>query len=77
MGGTVSWHAQIAIGLTRNQPFLIIVSLGGLHMSGTAQCGKKSISIETVTAIEIVDDPCNTYKHNHPNTNVMQLGISR
>ena len=33
--------------------------------------------MQTVTAIEIVDDPCLTYRHNHPNTNVVHIGVSR
>jgi DNA (cytosine-5)-methyltransferase 1 len=50
---------------------------GGLYFGGTGSRGNRTVEIETVTAIEIVDDPCSTYKYNHPKTNVVQIGVSR
>jgi site-specific DNA-cytosine methylase len=35
------------------------------------------VGIKSIAAIDIVKDPCDTYKHNYPDVNVMQLGISR
>ena len=50
---------------------------GGLHMCGTARFGNTEVSIQSVAAIDIVKDPCDTYKHNFPDVNVMHIGISR
>ena len=56
---------------------------GGLHMAGHARCRgagdapDTAVSIATAAAIEIDADPCLTYWHNRPKTNVMQIGISR
>ena len=35
-------------------------------MSGTAKFGDVEVSIQSVAAIDIVEDPCDTYKHNFP-----------
>lgn len=50
---------------------------GGLHMSGSARFGDVEVTIQSVAAIDIVEDPCDTYKHNFPEVNVMHIGISR
>jgi hypothetical protein len=50
---------------------------GGLHMSGSATFGGVEVSIQSVAAIDIVEDPCDTYRHNFPGVNVMHIGISR
>ncbi|EEH57134.1 uncharacterized protein MICPUCDRAFT_58485 [Micromonas pusilla CCMP1545] len=52
---------------------------GGLHMHGDATHGPSGVAValESVAAIDIVKDACDTYSHNFPGVNVMHIGISR
>ena len=50
---------------------------GGMQMHGSAMYGDEKLSIETVGAVEIEEDPAATYRKNFPGVNVMQIGISR
>lgn len=71
----------------------IFAGCGGLHMGGTASYGGTpavdadskavgenvgaSLSIETVAAVEIEEDPARTYKQAYPSVNVFNMGITR
>uniref|UniRef100_A0A7S4GPC2 DNA (cytosine-5-)-methyltransferase n=1 Tax=Eutreptiella gymnastica TaxID=73025 RepID=A0A7S4GPC2_9EUGL len=72
--GKIKAPAQLPSKLNVLETF---AGAGGLHMEGKGTFGKIAVEMQTVTAIEIVDDPCLTYRHNHPNTNVVHIGVSR
>ena len=50
---------------------------GGFHMQGSATLDGRTVTLNTVAAVEIEGDPANTYKFNYAAVNVLQLGVGR
>ena len=48
---------------------------GGLHMHGDATHDGVAVALESIAAIDIVKDACDTYEHNHPGVNLSLIHI--
>jgi DNA (cytosine-5)-methyltransferase 1 len=59
----------------------LFAGCGGFHLEGGvsfgAGAGVGPLSMKTLVAVEIEDDPARTYKHNHASVNVLQMGVGR
>ena len=57
----------------------VFAGCGGLFMEGSVSFRKSdpTLSVQTVAAVELMQDPATTYKRMHPDVNVMRIGISR
>ena len=65
---------------TRLAVLELFAGCGGLHLEGGVSfCDEEEggLSIHTLAAVEIENDPARTYKYNHPSVNVMQMGVGR
>jgi DNA (cytosine-5)-methyltransferase 1 len=59
----------------------LFAGCGGFHLEGGVSFGAGAavgpLSMRTLVAVEIEDDPARTYKHNHASVNVLQMGVGR
>jgi site-specific DNA-cytosine methylase len=64
---------------TRLAVLELFAGCGGLHLEGGVSFGADGdqLSMHTLAAVEIEEDPAQTYKLNHPSVNVMQMGVGR
>mmetsp|Transcript_46622 Transcript_46622/g.86813 ORF Transcript_46622/g.86813 Transcript_46622/m.86813 type:complete len:1110 (+) Transcript_46622:168-3497(+) len=55
----------------------VFAGCGGLYMEGYGKFGGEQVSVNTVCAVEIEEVPSKTYKHNFPEVNVINMGVTR